>query len=100
MAQRTREIGVRMALGADAGKVRLMVLKHVGGMLLVGGAIGILAALALGRVAGSLLFEVKGHDPVAFVTAILLLTFVAAAAGILPAQRATRIDPITALRSD
>ena len=64
VAQRTREIGVRMALGADAGRVRAMVLRQVGGMTLVGGAIGIVGALALEKTARSLLFGLEGHDPV------------------------------------
>jgi predicted permease len=98
VAQRTREIGVRMALGADASRVRTMVLRQVGFMILVGGVIGIAGAFALGRAAKSLLYQMEGHDPVVFVVAAALLSLVALGAGLLPALRASRIDPINALR--
>jgi ABC-type antimicrobial peptide transport system permease subunit len=98
VAQRTREIGVRMALGADSGRVRAMVLRQVGVMTLVGGIIGIGGAVALGRGAQSLLYELKGTDPVVFALAALALLAVSFAAGYLPAARASRIDPIQALR--
>lgn len=100
VAQRTREIGVRMALGADGGKVRGMVLKQVGVMVLVGGSIGIAAAFALGRMAQSLLFRLEGHDPLVFTGAVVLLSSIALAAGFLPALRASRVDPMHALRYD
>ncbi|MDX1673524.1 MAG: ADOP family duplicated permease, partial [Longimicrobiales bacterium] len=98
VAQRTREIGLRMALGADTPRVRRMVLRQVAGMLAVGGVIGVAAALALGRAAGSLLYELEGHDPVVFGASVLLLTLVGFGAGYLPAFRASRIDPMEALR--
>jgi ABC-type antimicrobial peptide transport system permease subunit len=98
VAQRTREIGVRMALGADAGRVQAMVLRQVVGMLVVGGVLGVVAALGLGRAASSLLFELKGYDPAVFVVAMLALVVVALGAGYLPARRASRVDPIKALR--
>jgi putative ABC transport system permease protein len=98
VAQRTREIGVRMALGADQGRVRGMVLKQVGLMTVIGGAIGIAAALGLGRAAGSLLFELKGNDPLVFAIAAATLTLVAFGAGYLPARRASRVEPMQALR--
>jgi predicted permease len=100
VAQRTREIGVRMALGADGGQVRGMVLKQVGVMVLIGGGIGVAAAFALGRMAQSLLFRLEGHDPFVFVGAVLLLSAIALAAGFLPALRASRVDPMHALRYD
>ncbi len=98
VAQRTREIGVRMALGADGGRVRLMVLRQVAVMTLIGGVIGIVGALALGRAAQSLLYQLQGNDPTVIAMSIVALTFVALAAGLLPAMRASRIDPIAALR--
>ena len=98
VAQRTREIGMRMALGADARRVRAMVLGQVGRMVLVGGAIGLAAALGLGRAARSLLYELEGHDPVVFVVAAVLLAAVALGAGYIPALRASRVDPMQALR--
>jgi len=98
VAQRTREIGVRMALGADGGKVQLMVLRQVALMTLIGGVIGIAGAIALGRAAQSLLFELKGHDPAVMVISAVVLTAVALASGYIPALRASRIDPVQALR--
>ncbi len=98
VAQRTREIGVRMALGADAGRVRAMVVRQVGVMTLVGGAIGIAAALGVGRAAKSLLFELEGHDPLVVAAAAVVLTAVALGAGFIPALRASRVDPMQALR--
>ena len=98
VAQRTREIGVRMALGASSGSVRTMVLRQVGVMTLIGGVIGIAAALALGRGAQSLLYELKGWDPLVIVASTVLLTLVALGAGLLPAERASRVDPMQALR--
>jgi predicted permease len=98
VAQRTREIGVRMALGADAGTVRLMVLRQVSGMMLIGGVAGVLAALGLGRAASSLLYGMKGHDPVVFALSLLVLMLVAFGAAYLPARRASRVDPMQALR--
>ncbi len=100
VAQRTREIGVRMALGANADHVRAMIIKQVGVMLLVGGAIGLIGAMVLGRLARSLLFELQPYDPVAIILAAMLLTGVALAAGWLPARRAAQVDPMHALRYD
>lgn len=100
VSQRTREIGVRMALGADGGHVRGLVLRQVGWMILIGGGIGVAAALALGRAAQSLLFRLEGHDPVVFVSAVLLLTLIGLVAGFIPALRASRVDPMHALRYD
>ena len=87
VAQRTREIGVRMALGADGGRVRGMVLRQVALMMVVGGALGLAGAIALGRGAESLLFQMKGSDPVVLASAAVLLVLVALAAGFVPAQR-------------
>lgn len=98
VVQRTREIGVRMALGADGSQVRAMVLRQVGWMVAVGGVIGIGAAVALGKAARSVLFGVTGTDPLAILGAAALLTLVALAAGYLPARRASRVHPMQALR--
>ena len=98
VAQRTREIGLRMALGADASRLRNMVLGQVGRMTVVGGAVGIAAALGLGRLAQSLLYEIDGTSPVVIGAAIMALGAVAFAAGFVPAHRASRINPMIALR--
>ena len=98
VAQRTREIGLRMALGADQGQVQGMVLGQVLRMTLVGGAMGLLAAFALGRAAGSLLYGLEGHDPLVMSAVAVLLGMVAMAAGYLPARKASRVDPMQALR--
>jgi predicted permease len=98
VAQRTREIGVRMALGADRRNVRTMVLRQVGVMTLIGGMIGIAGALGLGRAASSLLFQLQGYDPAVIGVATASLALVAFGAGFLPALKASRIDPMAALR--
>ncbi len=98
VAQRTRELGLRMALGADGPRVRRMVLAQVGRMALVGGTIGLLAAIGLGKAASSQLYELEGYDPVVLVAATLLLALVALGSGFIPALRASRIDPMRALR--
>ncbi|PYP48876.1 MAG: multidrug ABC transporter substrate-binding protein [Gemmatimonadetes bacterium] len=98
VAQRTREIGVRMALGADAGRVRALVLRQMSRMMLVGSVVGLLGALGLGRAAQSLLYGLKGHDPVVFALAAALLTLVALGAVYVPARRASLVDPVRALR--
>ena len=81
VSQRTREIGVRMALGADRHNVQRMVLRQVGVMIGIGAAAGALVALGLGRAAQSMLFGLEGHDPTVFALAVLLLAGVAFAAG-------------------
>jgi predicted permease len=98
VAQRTREFGLRMALGADGGRVRGMVMGQVARMAIVGGVIGLAAAVAAGRLAKSLLFEMEGHDPVVLIAATVALGLVALGAGFIPALRASRIDPMNALR--
>ena len=87
-----------MALGADAARIRAMVLRQVGRMTLSGGVIGLVAALGLGRVAQSLLYEIDGLPPAVIAAAGVGLTAVALIAGFIPAQRASRIHPLTALR--
>ena len=98
VSQRTREIGLRMALGAAPGRVRAMVLRQVGVMVLIGGAIGLAAAVGLGRLAQSLLFQLQGSDPLVLAAAAVSLTLVALAAGFIPAHRASQVDPMSALR--
>jgi predicted permease len=98
VTQRTREIGLRMALGADAGQVRGMVLRQVGQMAVVGGLIGLGAALLLGRVTRSLLFGLEANDPLVITGVVLLVGGVVLGAGYFPARRASRVDPMRALR--
>lgn len=98
VAQRTKEIGLRMALGADASRVRGMVLRQVGMMTIVGGAIGLAGAIGLGRLAASLLYQLQGTDPVVLAASVVILALVALGAGLIPAQRASQVDPMHALR--
>jgi predicted permease len=98
VAQRTREIGVRMALGASGGNVRAMVLRQVGIMTAIGGIIGLGAAIAGGRGAKALLYEIQSHDPLVMIAATVLLALVALTAGYVPAVRASKVDPMQALR--
>jgi predicted permease len=98
VAQRTREIGLRMALGAEPGRVLRMVLRQVSWMTFAGAAIGLAAGAGLGRMAESMLFNMKGYDPVVLGCAAAILGLIAFAAGYIPAHRASRIDPMRALR--
>jgi putative ABC transport system permease protein len=100
VSRRTHEIGVRLALGARPRKLVTMILRE--GMVLaaIGLAVGWPVAWMLSRVMGSLLFEVPPHDPVAFAGAAALVGIVAAAASGIPAWRATRVEPISALRRE
>jgi len=98
VAQRTREIGVRMALGADGTRVRVMILRQVSLMMLVGGVIGLVGAIGLGRAGRSILYQLQGYDPVVLGISVVLLTLVALGAGYVPARRASQVDPVQALR--
>jgi predicted permease len=98
VSQRTREIGLRMALGAAPARVRTMVLRQVAWMTLVGAAVGLLGAIGVGRGAGSILFELKPWDPAVLATSAIVLAVVALSAGFIPARRASLIDPMRALR--
>ena len=100
VSQRTREIGIRMALGARPGDVLSMMLKEGAALAAAGVAVGLPLAALLGFAMSSLLYDVKPLDPVVFVTAPAVLAFAALVATWLPARRATRVTPLTALRAD
>ena len=97
---RTREIGVRMALGADERRIESLVVRQVAWMTAIGGIAGIGAAFGIGQVAQSLLFGLPGYDVPAFMAAAVTITIVALGAGFLPARRAARVHPPQALRGD
>jgi predicted permease len=96
--QRMRELGLRQALGATPYRLRLMVLRQVGWMALIGGAIGLLFALLLGRAAEAMLFGLSGYDPAVLAAALAVLGTVVLIAGYLPARHASNVDPLEALR--
>jgi putative ABC transport system permease protein len=98
VAQRTREFGLRMALGADPRRVRRLVLRQVGWMTVIGGAAGLGLAVLIGSLARSLLFEMQAYDPAVLAVSTGALVAVALTAGVIPAVRASRIDPMRALR--
>jgi ABC-type antimicrobial peptide transport system permease subunit len=98
VAQRTNEIGIRMALGADRGSVLVLVLRAALAQLGLGLAIGIPAALSGGHLLAQQLYGVKSYDPAILGTATLVLAASALFAASVPARRATRVDPIVALR--
>jgi predicted permease len=100
VARRRKELGIRLALGAQPRLVIWLVMKEVLLLLAIGLAIGVPAALGLGRYVSSQLYGIQGHDPWVAVTTMLLLTIVSAAAGLIPARRASRINPILALRHE
>jgi putative ABC transport system permease protein len=98
VAERTREIGIRMALGAEKSDITRMILRRSLLLVTVGVALGVAGALAVTRVLERFLFEVKPTDLPTFLGVAALLVAVALLAGLLPAQRATRVDPLIALR--
>jgi putative ABC transport system permease protein len=100
VAERTREIGVRMALGATSGAVRKQVVSQGTKVVLVGVGIGIAAAFAATRLLGALLFDVKPVDPFVFAAMSLMMVGVGMLASYMPARRASGVDPIEALRTD
>jgi putative ABC transport system permease protein len=100
VTRRTTEIGVRIALGAGRGEVVRLVVRQGMSLAVIGLLIGIAAALALSRLMASLLFEVAPTDPLTFAFLPILLAAVAAIASLVPALRASRVDPVTALRCD
>jgi putative ABC transport system permease protein len=98
VVQRTREIGIRMALGAKAGHVRWLIAKEVGAMVIAGVTVGLPLAYALARLSESLLFGVRAGNPSAYMLGLGLIAAVALAACWIPARRATGVDPLVALR--
>ena len=98
VAQRTREIGLRMALGATPDRVRGMVLRQVAIMTLVGALVGLAGALGVGKGAQSILFQMTGADPAVLAFSAIALALVALCAGFIPAHRASRVDPMSALK--
>jgi ABC-type antimicrobial peptide transport system permease subunit len=98
VARRTNEIGIRMALGAKGGNIAWMILRETLYLVLAGLLIGVPAALAGARLISAQLFETSPTDPVTLIAAAAILTLVALLAGYLPARRASRVNPLTALR--
>jgi ABC-type antimicrobial peptide transport system permease subunit len=95
---RVPEIGMRMALGADAGQVRWMIMRETSTMVLLGLVVGLAGTYVATRLIGSLLYDVEPNDPVAVAAAITLLSGTAAVAAFLPARRAAQVEPMVALR--
>jgi putative ABC transport system permease protein len=100
VTQQTREIGIRMALGANGADVVRIVLRHAGVLVLVGVSVGVGLALVAGRALSSMLFELSPADPATLAAVSILLGTIALLASYLPARRATRIDPAVALRAE
>jgi ABC-type antimicrobial peptide transport system permease subunit len=100
VARRTAEIGIRMALGARSRDVLLQVLREAMWLVLVGVGTGALAAIAATRLIAGMLFGLTATDPLTLLCVVGLLVAVAALAGYLPARRASRVDPMTALRCE
>jgi predicted permease len=100
VARRRKEIGIRLALGAERGQVVAMVMREAGRLLAIGVVTGAALSLVAGRGARSLLFGLKPYDPLTLVGAALLLALIATAASFLPARRASKLDPMVALRDE
>jgi ABC-type antimicrobial peptide transport system permease subunit len=100
VSRRTNEIGIRMAVGAARANVRWLVMRELLFLVAIGIGIGIPAALAGDRLIASMLFGVKSTDPSSLLTAVALLLTVAVFAGYVPARRASRVDPMEALRCE
>jgi putative ABC transport system permease protein len=100
VASRTREMGVRRALGAQVGDVWRLIFGQAFSLVGLGVAAGLVAAAIGAQLVGSLLYEVNARDPIAFVAAPVVIVAVVAAACVLPALRATRVDPAVALRAE
>jgi len=100
MSRRTREIGIRMALGANRRDVLGMVMRESAGLTLAGLAVGFPIALMMGRLLGTILYDVSSFDPLVFTTAPVVLAAASLAASYIPARRATRVNPLSALRAN
>jgi putative ABC transport system permease protein len=100
VAQRRKELGIRLALGAQPGRLVWLVMREVLLLLAIGLAVGVPAALGLGRYIAAQLYGIQAHDPFIATSTVALLTMVSAAAGLVPAQRASRVDPMLALRAE
>jgi putative ABC transport system permease protein len=98
VVQRTREIGIRMAIGAEPGDIRVLIVKEVGSMLIAGVVVGLPLAYVLARLSESLLFGVNASNPAIYAVGLILIGVVAVLACYIPARRATRVDPLVALR--
>jgi ABC-type antimicrobial peptide transport system permease subunit len=98
VAQRTNEIGIRMALGAQRGTVVAMILRETGLLIAAGLLVGVPASLLCARLVKSIMFGLEPADPLTLAAALATLLVVAAIAGYLPARRASRVDPLIALR--
>jgi putative ABC transport system permease protein len=98
VTQRTQEIGIRMAMGATSYEVSRMVLREAFQLISIGITAGLLGTVLLGRILDSLLFEVSSRDPLTYLAGAALIAAVSLAACLMPARRATRVDPILALR--
>ena len=100
VTRRSREIGIRMALGAPSGRVLALVMKETMQLVATGVAVGLVSAVAAKSLISSFLFGLTPNDPVTITAAVLVLLVVAAAAGCLPARRAARVEPLVALRHE
>jgi putative ABC transport system permease protein len=100
VSQRTHELGVRVALGATSERISSMVIREGVALTAIGVVLGVLGAIVAGRVMSTLLFDVKEHDPLTLISVVLTLGVVAVIASWLPARRASRVDPLVAMRGD
>jgi putative ABC transport system permease protein len=100
VSERHREIGIRMALGAGNGQVIGLVLRQGFSIALIGIVVGVAGALALSRLTQTLLYGVDPADPATFLLVVVVIALVASAACLIPMRRATRVDPLTAIRAE